>query len=169
VGLYPFFKTTNTLATSPLIESGTLIQADRLWQIVDKFGVNILYTAPTTIRMLMRFGAELPRRHHLKTLRLLGTVGEPINPEAWLWYYENVGRERCPIMDTWWQTETGMFMITPFPISLLKPGSVAKPFPAIHVEIVDREGNPIPLQGAIDTYHIATMNMQYPFRFSSGA
>jgi len=132
-------------ATTLMYEGHPLYpKADRLWQIVDKFGVNILYTAPTTIRMLMRFGAELPRRHHLKTLRLLGTVGEPINPEAWLWYYENIGREKCPIMDTWWQTETGMFMITPFPISLLKPGSVAKPFPGVSVEIVDREGNPVP-------------------------
>lgn len=118
---------------------------DRMWEIIDKFGINILYTAPTTIRMLMRFGSELPRRHSLKTLRLLGTVGEPINPEAWMWYYENVGRERCPIMDTWWQTETGMFMITPVPVSLLKPGSAARPFPGIHVDVVDRDGNPVPV------------------------
>lgn len=138
----------------PLICGGTTVmyeghplypKPDRMWQIVDKFGINILYTAPTTIRMLMRFGAELPRRHSLKTLRLLGTVGEPINPEAWVWYYENIGRERCPIMDTWWQTETGMFMITPLPVSLLKPGSATKPFPGIHADVVDKEGKPVPV------------------------
>ncbi|MDL1970428.1 MAG: acetate--CoA ligase [Candidatus Desulfofervidaceae bacterium] len=137
----------------PLICGGTTVmyeghplypKPDRIWQIIDKFGINILYTAPTTIRMLMRFGAELPRRHSLKTLRLLGTVGEPINPEAWVWYYENVGRERCPIMDTWWQTETGMFMITPLPVALLKPGSATKPFPGIHADVVDKEGKPVP-------------------------
>ncbi|MCD6319501.1 MAG: acetate--CoA ligase [Candidatus Desulfofervidaceae bacterium] len=137
----------------PLICGGTTVmyeghplypKPDRMWQIIDKFGINILYTAPTTIRMLMRFGAELPRRHSLKTLRLLGTVGEPINPEAWVWYYENVGRERCPIMDTWWQTETGMFMITPLPVALLKPGSATKPFPGIHADVVDKEGKPVP-------------------------
>ncbi len=137
----------------PLICGGTTVmyeghplypKPDRMWQIIDKFGINILYTAPTTIRMLMRFGTELPRRHSLKTLRLLGTVGEPINPEAWMWYYQNVGRERCPIIDTWWQTETGAFMITPLPVSLLKPGSATKPFPGIHADVVDKEGKPVP-------------------------
>jgi acetyl-CoA synthetase len=117
---------------------------DRMWQIIDKFGINIFYTAPTTIRMLMRFGTELPRRYSLRTLRLLGTVGEPINPEAWMWYYENVGRERCPIIDTWWQTETGMFAISPLPVVLLKPGSVAKPFPGVDAAIVDKGGNLLP-------------------------
>lgn len=139
---------------APLICGGTTVmyaghslwpKPDRLWEIIDKFGINILYTAPTTIRMLMRFGFELPRRHSLKTLRLLGTVGEPINPEVWMWYYENVGREQCPIMDTWWQTETGMFMITPVPVSLLKPGSAARPFPGVHVDVVDRDGNSVPV------------------------
>ncbi len=138
----------------PLICGGTTVmyeghplypKPDRMWQIIDKFGINILYTAPTTIRMLMRFGSELPRRYSLKTLRLLGTVGEPINPEAWMWYYQNVGRERCPIMDTWWQTETGMFMIAPLPVSLLKPGSATKPFPGIHADVVDKEGKPVPV------------------------
>jgi acetyl-CoA synthetase len=116
---------------------------DRMWQIIDKYGVNILYTAPTTIRMLMRFGARHPRRHDLSTLRILGTVGEPINPEAWVWYYDNVGRGNCPVMDTWWQTETGMFMVTPTPCNVLKPGSAFKPFPGVHVDIVDAEGEPV--------------------------
>ena len=116
---------------------------DRMWQIVEKYGVNILYTAPTTIRMLMRFGAHHPQKHNLSTLRLLGSVGEPINPEAWLWYYENVGNEVCPIMDTWWQTETGMVMITPVPSSVLKPGSAFKPFPGIQADVVDAKGKPV--------------------------
>jgi acetyl-CoA synthetase len=132
-------------ATTVMYEGHPLYpKPDRMWQIIDKFGINILYTAPTTIRMLMRFGSELPRRYSLKTLRLLGTVGEPINPEAWIWYYQNVGRERCPVMDTWWQTETGAFMITPLPVSLLKPGSATKPFPGIHADVVDKEGKPVP-------------------------
>jgi len=116
---------------------------DRMWKIVQKYGVNIVYTAPTTIRMLMRFGAHHPKKYDLSTLRLLGSVGEPINPEAWLWYYENVGSERCPIMDTWWQTETGMFMITPVPCSVLKPGSAYKPFPGLQVDVVDAKGEAV--------------------------
>ena len=92
----------------------------------------------------MRYGDELPKKHDLSTLRILGSVGEPINPEAWMWYYKNVGKENCPIMDTWWQTETGMFMITPVPVSLLKPGSCGKPFPGIQADVVDKEGNPVP-------------------------
>ncbi|MDY6987540.1 MAG: acetate--CoA ligase [Thermodesulfobacteriota bacterium] len=116
---------------------------DRMWQIVDKYGINILYTAPTTIRMLMRFGSRHPKRHDLSTLRILGTVGEPINPEAWVWYYDNVGRGNCPVMDTWWQTETGMFMVTPTPCNVLKPGSAFKPFPGVHVDIVDADGEPV--------------------------
>jgi len=116
---------------------------DRMWQIIDKYGINILYTAPTTIRMLMRFGSRHPNRHDLSTLRILGTVGEPINPEAWVWYYDNVGRGNCPVMDTWWQTETGMFMVTPTPCNVLKPGSAFKPFPGVHVDIVDADGEPV--------------------------
>jgi acetyl-CoA synthetase len=116
---------------------------DRMWQIIQKYGINILYTAPTTIRMLMRFGAHHPRRHNLSTLRILGTVGEPINPEAWVWYYENVGNQNCPIMDTWWQTETGMFMVTPTPCNVLKPGSAFKPFPGVHVDVVDAHGESV--------------------------
>jgi len=113
---------------------------DRWWRIVAKYGVNILYTAPTAIRGLMRFGESWVNRHDLSSLRLLGSVGEPINPEAWRWYHRVVGRERCPIIDTWWQTETGSFMICPVPSYPLKPGSGTKPFPGITAEVVDDEG-----------------------------
>ncbi|NCC25671.1 MAG: acetate--CoA ligase [Deltaproteobacteria bacterium] len=119
-------------------------QADRMWDIISRYGVTILYTAPTLIRMLMRFGTQYPKKHDLSTLRLLGSVGEPINPEAWVWYYKNIGRSECPVMDTWWQTETGSFMISPFPVSLLKPGSVNKPLPGIEVDVVDKDGQPVP-------------------------
>lgn len=119
--------------------------AERMWQIIEKHGISILYTSPTTIRMLMSYGDELPQKHDLSSLRLLGSVGEPINPEAWMWYYEKVGGGRCPVMDTWWQTETGMFMVTPVPASPLKPGSASKPFPGIQVEVVDKKGRAVPL------------------------
>ncbi|WP_147819850.1 acetate--CoA ligase [Salidesulfovibrio onnuriiensis] len=119
-------------------------QADRLWNIVGKYGVTIFYTAPTMIRMLMRFGIQYTKQHDLSSLRLLGSVGEPISPEAWIWLYKHIGRNECPVLDTWWQTETGMFMISPLPISLLKPGSVTKPLPGVEVDVVDREGNPVP-------------------------
>ncbi|MCH8032779.1 MAG: acetate--CoA ligase [Bacteroidetes bacterium] len=115
----------------------------RWWQMIEKYGINILYTAPTAIRGLMRFGEAWPNRHDLSTLRLLGTVGEPINPEAWKWYYKVIGNEKCPIMDTWWQTETGMFMITPMPCTPLKPGSGTLPFPGLQMDILDEEGNPV--------------------------
>ena len=116
----------------------------RFWQIVDKYGVNILYTAPTAIRTFMRWGAEWPGKYSLRTLRLLGTVGEPINPEAWIWYHENIGHGRCPIVDTWWQTETGMILITPLPgLVPTKPGSATKPFPGVAAEVVDAAGNPV--------------------------
>ncbi|NPV09267.1 MAG: acetate--CoA ligase [Anaerolineae bacterium] len=117
---------------------------NRWWQMVEKYGITILYTAPTAIRGLMRFGEAWPNRHDLSSLRLLGSVGEPINPEAWRWYYRVIGKERCPIMDTWWQTETGMFMITPLPCLPLKPGSATFPFPGIQADVVDEEGNPVP-------------------------
>ncbi|MBW1897351.1 MAG: acetate--CoA ligase, partial [Deltaproteobacteria bacterium] len=116
---------------------------DRMWQIIEKYGINILYTAPTTIRMLMRFGAHHPKKYDLSSLRLLGSVGEPINPEAWIWYHENVGNGNCPVMDTWWQTETGMFMVTPTPCNVLKPGSAFKPFPGVHVDVVDAHGESV--------------------------
>ncbi|MFA7325239.1 MAG: acetate--CoA ligase [Candidatus Kapaibacterium sp.] len=116
---------------------------DRWWSIVEKYGINILYTAPTAIRGLMRYGDAWPKRHDLSSLRLLGSVGEPINPEAWRWYYETIGKSECPIMDTWWQTETGMFMITPMPSVPLKPGSGTRPFPGILMDILDDDGNPV--------------------------
>ncbi len=111
---------------------------------MSKYGVTIFYTAPTLIRLLMRFGPQYPRQHDLSTLRLLGSVGEPIGTETWLWFYRHIGRGECPLMDTWWQTETGMFMISPLPISLLKPGSVTRALPGVEVDVVDREGNPVP-------------------------
>lgn len=116
---------------------------DRFWSIVEKYGVTILYTAPTAIRTFMKWGDEYPKRHNLSSLRLLGTVGEPINPEAWMWYHKNIGEERCPVVDTWWQTETGMILITPLPgITPLKPSSATRPFPGIEAEVVDEAGNP---------------------------
>ena len=116
---------------------------NRWWQMIEKYGISILYTAPTAIRGLMRFGEAWPNRHDLSSLRLLGTVGEPINPEAWRWYYTVIGKERCPIMDTWWQTETGGFMITPLPITPLKPGSATHPFFGIDADVVDDDGQPV--------------------------
>ncbi|ODS36494.1 MAG: acetate--CoA ligase, partial [Candidatus Altiarchaeales archaeon WOR_SM1_86-2] len=115
------------------------------WSVVEKYGVTQFYTAPTAIRHLMRFGEEYPNRYDLSTLRILGTVGEPINPEAWMWYYKNVGKEKLPVIDTWWQTETGTFMISPMPTTPLKPGSATKPLPGIEAEVVDKEGNPVPV------------------------
>jgi acetyl-CoA synthetase len=113
----------------------------RFWDIVQKYGVNIFYTAPTAIRTFMRWGREWPQKYDLSSLRLLGTVGEPINPEAWIWYHEQIGRERCPIVDTWWQTETGMVMISPLPaLTATKPGSATRPFPGVDAEVVDEKG-----------------------------
>ena len=118
---------------------------DRFWDIVEKYSVSILYTAPTSIRTFMRWGAEYVQRHDLSSLRLLGTVGEPINPEAWIWYNEHIGGQRCPIVDTWWQTETGMIMITPLPgIVATKPGSATMPFPGVEADILDEAGNSVP-------------------------
>ena len=131
-------------ATSVMYEGApTYPYPDRWWRIVEKYGVSILYTAPTAIRGLMRFGESWANRHDLSTLRLLGSVGEPINPEAWRWYHRVIGRGQCPIIDTWWQTETGMFMITPVPSYPLKPGSATRPFPGIEAEVVDDEGRPV--------------------------
>ncbi len=117
-------------ATSLMFEGvPTYPDAGRFWQVCDKFGVTVFYTAPTAIRALMRLGDEWPAKYKLDTLRILGSVGEPINPEAWMWYYDKVGRGKCPIVDTWWQTETGGFMITPMPgAHTLKPGSASRPF-----------------------------------------
>jgi len=117
---------------------------DRLWSIVERYGVTQLYTAPTAIRMFMKWGDQEPARHDLSSLRVLGTVGEPINPEAWMWYHTHIGGERCPIVDTWWQTETGAHMITPLPgVTTTKPGSATFPLPGISVEVVDDHGVPV--------------------------
>jgi acetyl-CoA synthetase len=117
---------------------------DRFWSIVAKYGITIVYTAPTAIRTFMRWGEHYPRRHDLSSIRLLGSVGEPINPEAWMWYWEHIGGGRCPVVDTWWQTETGMVLIAPLPgITTLKPGSATRPFPGIEAEVVDEAGNPV--------------------------
>jgi acetyl-CoA synthetase len=118
---------------------------DRFWRIVDKYQVNVFYTAPTAIRAFTRAGEQWPRKHKLTSLRLLGTVGEPINPEAWMWYHRVIGKERCPIVDTWWQTETGMIMITPLPgATPTKPGSATRPFPGIVADVVSRDGQSVP-------------------------
>jgi len=116
---------------------------DRFWELIEKYKITVFYTAPTAIRSFMRWGNQFPDNRDLSSLRLLGSVGEPINPEAWLWYHDHIGKARCPIVDTWWQTETGMIMITPLPgVTPLKPGSASKPFPGIEAEIVDEAGNP---------------------------
>ena len=121
---------------------------DRWWQIVEDYGVTILYTAPTAIRAFMKQGEEFPRRHDLSSLRLLGSVGEPINPEAWLWYHTHIGGGRAPIVDTWWQTETGSILISPLPgVTTTKPGSATFPLPGIGADVVDAAGNPVPRGG----------------------
>jgi acetyl-CoA synthetase len=121
---------------------------DRLWQIIEDYGVTIFYTAPTAIRAFMKWGDEHVDKHDMSTLRIIGTVGEPINPEAWIWYHTHVGKGNSPIVDTWWQTETGMIMITPLPgVTATKPGSATKPFPGIAADVVDDHGNSVPLGG----------------------
>lgn len=133
-------------ATSLMYEGApNFPEPDRFWRIVEKYGVTILYTAPTAIRAFMKWGTEWPKKHDLSSLRLLGTVGEPINPEAWIWYNEVIGGKRCPIVDTWWQTETGGILITPLPgATPTKPGSATLPFFGIVPEVVDDEGKPVP-------------------------
>ena len=131
-------------ATSFMFEGGpTYPYPNRWWQLIERYGITVFYTAPTAIRGLMRFGEAWPNKHDLSSLRLLGSVGEPINPEAWKWYYDVIGKGKCPIMDTWWQTETGMFMITPTPVVPLKPGSGTRPFFGQEAEILDDAGNPV--------------------------
>jgi len=121
---------------------------DRLWQIIEDYKVTIFYTAPTAIRAFMKWGDQYPAAHDLSSLRLLGTVGEPINPEAWMWYNEHIGGENCPIVDTWWQTETGAIMITSLPGAVVtKPGSATRPFPGIYPDVVDDDGNSVPPGG----------------------
>jgi acetyl-CoA synthetase len=116
----------------------------RFWDLIDRYGVTIFYTAPTAIRAFMKWGSDWPAKRTLSSLRLLGSVGEPINPEAWMWYHEHVGRSRCPVVDTWWQTETGQILITPLPgITPLKPGSATKPFPGIVAEVRTAQGEPV--------------------------
>ena len=137
------------LGATSIIYEGTPDYPDpgRLWKIVENYGVTVFYTAPTTIRMFMKSGEKWPKQHNLSSLRLLGSVGEPINPEAWVWYYKYIGGEKCPIMDTWWQTETGMHLITPLPISNLKPGSAVMPFPTVKADIFDDNGNSVKGKG----------------------
>ena len=136
----------------PLINAATVVLVEgaldfpdpgRWWKLVEKYGVNIFYSTPTAIRALMRFGDEFPARYDLSSLRVLGSVGEPINPEAWLWFHKHVGRGNCPIIDTWWQTETGQFLIGTVPSYPGKPGSPGKPFPGIEADVVDRQGHPV--------------------------
>jgi acetyl-CoA synthetase len=136
-------------ATSLMYEGApNFPEPDRFWSIIDRHKVNIFYTAPTAIRAFMRFGTEWPQKHAMKSLRLLGTVGEPINPEAWMWYRENIGHNRCPIVDTWWQTETGMIMIAPLPgATPTKPGSATRPLPGVVADVVTREGESVPPGG----------------------
>ncbi|HME05429.1 MAG TPA: acetate--CoA ligase [Bryobacteraceae bacterium] len=136
-------------ATVLMYEGGpTWPEPDRFWKIIEKYQVNIFYTAPTAIRAFMRLGEQWPMKHEMKSLRLLGSVGEPINPEAWMWYREVIGRGRCPIVDTWWQTETGAIMISPLPGAIsTKPGSATKPLPGIIADVVTREGESVPKGG----------------------
>jgi acetyl-CoA synthetase len=159
---------------------------DRLWDIVERYGVTQMYTAPTAIRTFMKWGVQEPAKHDLSSLRVLGTVGEPINPEAWMWYHEHIGASRCPIVDTWWQTETGGHMITPLPgVTATKPGSATFPLPGIGVEVVDEEGNRIEQGGGYLTLtrpwpsmlrgiwgdherYVTTYWSQYPGRYFAG-
>ncbi len=125
-------------------------EKDRLWEIVERYGVSVFYTAPTAIRSFMKWGHQHAAKHDLTSIRLLGTVGEPINPEAWIWYHRFIGGERCPVVDTWWQTETGGIMITPLPgIVSTKPGSATRAFPGVEAEILDGEGNRVPVGGGL--------------------
>jgi acetyl-CoA synthetase len=117
---------------------------DRFWQIIEELGVTIFYTAPTAIRAFMKWGPEWPAKHRLTSLRLLGSVGEPINPEAWIWYHKHIGNEICPIVDTWWQTETGMILISPLPgVTATRPGSATRPLPGIVADIVNEKGESV--------------------------
>ena len=120
---------------------------DRWWSIIENYHVTVLYTSPTSIRLFMKYGEDWPKKHDLSSLRLLGSVGEPINPEAWMWYYKNIGQERCQIMDTWWQTETGMFCISPLPLTPLKPGSATKPLPGFTADVYSEDGKTIKNSG----------------------
>ncbi|GAC1436457.1 MAG: acetate--CoA ligase [Ktedonobacteraceae bacterium] len=143
---YGIYGPLMTGVTSVLFEGiPTYPEADRWWRIIEKYKVSILYTAPTAIRSLMRFGESVPAKHDLTSLRLLGSVGEPINPEAWMWYRKNIGRDELPIMDTWWQTETGAIMISSMLTQPLKPGSAGRPLPTIESVVVNNVGQPVEL------------------------
>jgi acetyl-CoA synthetase len=147
------------LVYGPLANGATVVmyegapdwpKKDRFWDIVERYGVTIFYTAPTAVRAFMRWGPEHPRQHDLSSLRLIGSVGEPINPEAWVWYYRHIGGERCPVVDTWWQTETGMIMITALPgLTTLKPGSATRPFPGIKAEVLTQAGERVDVGGGL--------------------
>jgi len=131
-------------ATSVMYEGAPDLPApDRWWDIIEKYKVSILYTSPTSVRLFMRQGEQWPQKHNLNSLRLLGSVGEPINPEAWMWYYKHIGNEKCQIMDTWWQTETGHFIISPLPITPLKPGTATQALPGMGADIYNEEGQPV--------------------------
>ena len=135
------------LGTTTLVYEGAPDYPDPgiWWKIVEKYGVTKLYTSPTAVRHLMRYGSKYPTFYNLSSLKILGSVGEPMNPAAWMWLYKNIGNEKTPIMDTWWQTETGMHMITPLPVSPLKPGTPTLPFPGVDIDVVDKNGNPVPV------------------------
>jgi len=135
----------------PLLNGATVLMAEgkpdyptpgRWWEIIEQYGVSIFYTTPTAIRLLMKYGEDWPQHHDLSTLRILGSVGEPINPEAWEWFHRVTGGDK-PIMDTWWQTETGSILVTPLPCVPLKPGSATRPFPGIEADVVDKNGRSI--------------------------
>ena len=137
--------------TTTVLFEGTsdYLDVDRFWDIVERYRVTILYTTPTAIRTFMRWGADYPGKHDLSSLRLLGSVGEPINPEAWMWYHDVIGAGRCPVVDTWWQTETGAIMISPLPgVMTTLPGSATKPFPGIYPDVVDENGDSVPPGGS---------------------
>ena len=135
-------------ATCVMYEGAPDKPRDRFWEMIDRYGVTVFYTAPTAIRAFMKWGTEWPAKHDLSTLRLIGTVGEPINPEAWMWYYTHIGHERCPIVDTFWQTETGSIVITPLPgLTSLKPGSAARAFPGIKAQVVNEQGEEVKVGG----------------------
>ncbi len=145
----------SAIVYAPLLHGATIViyegvpdypYLDKWWEIIEKYGVTIFYTSPTALRMFIRYGEEWIKKHDLSSLKILGSVGEPINPEVWEWYYKNIGNERCPIVDTWWQTETGGIMISPSPgleLVPLKPGSATLPLPGIDAEVVDDSGNPV--------------------------
>jgi acetyl-CoA synthetase len=135
------------LGTTTLVYEGAPDYPDpgAWWKIVEKYGVTKLYTSPTAVRHLMRYGSKYPTFYNLSSLKILGSVGEPMNPAAWMWLYKNIGHEKTPIMDTWWQTETGMHMIAPLPISPLKPGTPTLPLPGVDIDLVDENGNPVPV------------------------